>query len=98
MTEPVIMDDPSMDVGNMDIPEPEPTKMELLKKYAVPLGAAAAVLLILVVVLIKRKRRKREWTMKFSDLLRMSINNLRRRKLRTGLTVLGVVIGTASDQ
>ncbi len=34
--------------------------------------------------------------MKFSDLLRMSINNLRRRKLRTGLTVLGVVIGTAS--
>ena len=32
--------------------------------------------------------------MKFSDLLRMSINNLRRRKLRTGLTVLGVVIGT----
>lgn len=34
--------------------------------------------------------------MRFSDLLRMSINNLRRRKLRTGLTVLGVVIGTAS--
>ena len=43
---------------NMDIPEPEPTKMELLKKYAVPLGAAAAVLLILVVVLIKRKKKK----------------------------------------
>jgi len=58
VTEPVIMDDPSMDVGNMDIPEPEPTKMELLKKYAVPLGAAAAVLLILVVVLIKRKKKK----------------------------------------
>lgn len=34
--------------------------------------------------------------MKFSDLLIMSINNLRRRKLRTGLTVLGVIIGTAS--
>lgn len=34
--------------------------------------------------------------MRFFDLLRMSINNLRRRKLRTGLTVLGVVIGTAS--
>ncbi|WP_124068071.1 FtsX-like permease family protein [Clostridium sp. E02] len=34
--------------------------------------------------------------MKFSDLLSMSINNLRRRKLRTFLTVLGVVIGTAS--
>lgn len=34
--------------------------------------------------------------MKFRDLLIMSINNLRRRKLRTVLTVLGVVIGTAS--
>lgn len=34
--------------------------------------------------------------MRFSDLLTMSINNLRRRKLRTALTVLGVVIGTAS--
>ena len=34
--------------------------------------------------------------MKFLDLLTMSVNNLRRRKLRTGLTVLGVVIGTAS--
>lgn len=34
--------------------------------------------------------------MTFRDLLVMSINNLRRRKLRTVLTVLGVVIGTAS--
>ncbi len=34
--------------------------------------------------------------MKFSDLLSMSVNNLRRRKLRTFLTVLGVLIGTAS--
>ena len=34
--------------------------------------------------------------MKFLDLLSMSVNNLRRRKLRTVLTVLGVVIGTAS--
>lgn len=34
--------------------------------------------------------------MRFFDLLVMSINNLRRRKLRTGLTVLGVIIGTAS--
>ncbi len=34
--------------------------------------------------------------MRFLDLLGMSINNLRRRKLRTALTVLGVVIGTAS--
>ena len=34
--------------------------------------------------------------MRFLDLLTMSVNNLRRRKLRTALTVLGVVIGTAS--
>lgn len=34
--------------------------------------------------------------MRLTDLLAMSINNLRRRKLRTALTVLGVVIGTAS--
>lgn len=34
--------------------------------------------------------------MRFSDLIRMSAGNLWRRKLRTILTVLGVVIGTAS--
>ena len=34
--------------------------------------------------------------MRFFDLLTMSVTNLRRRKLRTALTVLGVIIGTAS--
>lgn len=34
--------------------------------------------------------------MKFFDLLSMSVNNLMRRKMRTALTVLGVIIGTAS--
>lgn len=34
--------------------------------------------------------------MRWSDLLRMSSNSLKRRKLRTFLTILGVVIGTAS--
>lgn len=34
--------------------------------------------------------------MRWSDLLRMSVSSLKRRKLRTFLTVLGVVIGTAS--
>ena len=34
--------------------------------------------------------------MRWIDLLRMSSNSLKRRKLRTFLTVLGVVIGTAS--
>lgn len=35
-------------------------------------------------------------TMNFLDLLTMSANNLWRRKLRTALTILGVVIGTAA--
>ena len=34
--------------------------------------------------------------MRFGDLLSMSLNNLKRRRLRTLLTVLGVVIGTGS--
>ena len=34
--------------------------------------------------------------MKFTDLFKMSIGNLGRRTLRTGLTVLGVIIGTTS--
>ncbi len=34
--------------------------------------------------------------MRFCDLLTMSVNNLLRRRLRTFLTVLGVMIGTAS--
>ena len=34
--------------------------------------------------------------MSWIDLLRMSASNLKRRKLRTFLKVLGVVIGTAS--
>ncbi len=34
--------------------------------------------------------------MRFPDMLGMSLNSLRRRKLRTALTVLGVLIGTAS--
>ena len=42
------------------------------------------------------KRKRRSCLMRWSDLLRMSVSSLRRRKLRTFLTVLGVVIGTAS--
>ena len=34
--------------------------------------------------------------MKFRDMLRMSLSSLWKRKVRTFLTVLGVVIGTAS--
>lgn len=34
--------------------------------------------------------------MKFRDMLRMSLSSLWKRKVRTFLTVLGVVVGTAS--
>ena len=34
--------------------------------------------------------------MRFSDLLKLALSNLGRRKLRTSLTVLGVIIGCAS--
>ena len=40
--------------------------------------------------------KRRSCWMSWIDLLRMSASNLKRRKLRTFLTVLGVVIGTAS--
>lgn len=40
--------------------------------------------------------KRRDCWMNWIDLLRMSSGNLKRRKLRTFLTVLGVVIGTAS--
>ena len=40
--------------------------------------------------------KRRDCWMNWMDLLRMSTSNLKRRKLRTFLTVLGVVIGTAS--
>ena len=34
--------------------------------------------------------------MRMSDMIRMALRNLWKRKLRTSLTVLGVIIGTAS--
>ncbi len=58
VTEPIEDDMSFVDVGNMDVVEPEPSKLDIVKKYAVPLGAAAAALVILIVVLVKRKRKK----------------------------------------
>ena len=58
---------------------------------------------VAAVVFVKEKEEKADVKMKrrscwmsWIDLLRMSASNLKRRKLRTFLTVLGVVIGTAS--
>ncbi len=58
VSEPFIEDEPFVDAGNMDFVEPEPSKLDIVKKYAVPLGAAAAVLLVLIVVLVRRKKKK----------------------------------------
>lgn len=58
VSEPVPMDDMFMDdYQNMDEMEPEPTKMDILKKYAFPLGAAVAVLGG-IVFFIRRKKKK----------------------------------------
>ena len=58
VTEPVMDDGLYIDAGSMDIEEPEPSKTDLLKTYAVPLGAAAAAVLAVIVILIKRKKKK----------------------------------------
>ena len=57
----------------------------------------AVAVIIVSVLLVRRKHKKeKEWALKFWDLIKMSCSNLWRRKLRTFLTILGVVIGTAS--
>ena len=58
VTEPVY-DDPG-DIGNIE-PEPEPeapSKLELVKKYALPIGIFSAAAVILIVILVKRKKKK----------------------------------------
>ena len=57
---------------------------------------AAIVFAVKFIKSAKKQNSKRMMKMRFPDLLMMSVNNLRRRKLRTFLTVLGVIIGTAS--
>ncbi|EGN36644.1 hypothetical protein HMPREF0988_02087 [Lachnospiraceae bacterium 1_4_56FAA] len=66
------------------------------------IGVLVVAGVVLTIVLLRRKRKnrcwqkRRIWQMRWIDLLRMSSGSLKRRKLRTFLTVLGVVIGTAS--
>ena len=89
------------DAGMVFSPETEPEK----KGFPIlPVGIAVVILAggIAAVIIVRRKnkesfkKRRRAWQMSLIDLLRMSSGNLKRRKLRTFLTVLGVVIGTAS--
>lgn len=59
VSEPVMMDDMFMDdFVIIDEPEPEPTMMDTVKKYALPLGAAAVVVLGGIVFFIRRKKKK----------------------------------------
>lgn len=59
VSEPMPMEDPFMtDFQIVDEPEPEPTMMDTLKQYALPLGAAAVVVLGGIVFFIKRKKKK----------------------------------------
>ena len=87
-----------------DLAAAVPTEEETGTGFPVIPVLIAAVILAGVVtgiLLIRRKRaiqwmqRRRCW-MNWKDLLRMSLSNLKRRRLRTFLTVLGVLIGTAS--
>ena len=58
VSEPMPMEDPFMDIGMMEEPIPEPTMMDKLKQYALPLGAAAVLALGGIVFLVKRKKKK----------------------------------------
>ncbi|MBE5972279.1 MAG: hypothetical protein E7246_07175 [Lachnoclostridium sp.] len=59
VSEPMPMEDPFMDdFMIMDDPVPEPTMMDKLKQYALPIGAAAAAVLGGIVFFIRRKKKK----------------------------------------
>lgn len=57
VSEPMPMDDMFME-EDMGMEEPELTKRDIVKKYAIPLGAAAVILLGGVGFLIRRKKKK----------------------------------------
>lgn len=59
VSEQMPMDDMFMedDMG-MDMVEPEMTKRDIVKKYAIPLGAAAVIVLGAIVFVIRRKKKK----------------------------------------
>jgi len=60
VSEPMPMEDMFMDMGmdDMMMPEPEPTMMDKVKQYALPLGAAAVAVLGGFVFFIRRKKKK----------------------------------------
>lgn len=58
VSEPIPMEDTYMGWEEPVMEEPEPTMMDKLKQYALPLGAAAAVVLGGIVFFIRRKKKK----------------------------------------
>lgn len=58
VSEPMPMEDPFMDMGMMEEPVQEPTLMDQLKQYALPLGAALIAVLGGIVFFIRRKKKK----------------------------------------
>lgn len=58
VTEPVVEEFGDMGMGDMEPAIEEPSKGDIVKKYAIPLGAAAAAVVILAVILVKRKKKK----------------------------------------
>ena len=58
VSEPMPMEDPFMDMDMMEEPVPEPTMIDQLKQYALPLGAVLAAVLGGIVFFIRRKKKK----------------------------------------
>ena len=58
VSEPMPMEDPFFDMGMMEEQVPEPTRMDQLKQYALPLGAALIAVLGGIVFFIRRKKKK----------------------------------------
>ena len=58
VSEPIPMEDPFMNMPAMEEVAPEPTLMDKMKQYALPLGAAAVAVLGGIVFIIRRKKKK----------------------------------------
>ena len=58
VSEPVPMDDMFMGTEEPPMEEPEPTMMDTLKQYALPLGAAAVAVLGGIIFFVRRKKKK----------------------------------------
>lgn len=58
VSEPMPEEDMDWDMGIPEEVEPEPTAMDKVKQYALPLGAAAVIVLGTIVFVLRRKKKK----------------------------------------